>query len=171
MRKEVEQYLESCSDKKKAAEQNKRKEVLIIAGLYTYPEITEDEYDLLDYEQVFIKTIDGEKHFFKNEKVPLEVTDEEYAAILAVTDEVEKEEEETTSGAATFFTVIAWILWIGGLIVAIALSYETRFNFGNFITTLISYLLYGSFCMCASELFKKLASINNTLSDIKKKIK
>lgn len=182
MRREVEQYLNNHAVDAKKADAENRAKVLIEAGLYEYPEITEEEYKkIMFYDKAFIKEVDGVRLFYKKEKVPLEVTDEEYAAILATIPKEEErvEDEAASSGAATFFAAIAWIIWIGGLILAIALSVyeaevrnywsytETKFSFSTFITTYITYFVYGCVSMCAAELFKKLQGILNTLKDIK----
>ena len=77
-----------------------------------------------------------------------------------------------SSFAVRFFTVIAWILWIGGLIISIAgaitteSSYygsETKFSFLVFITSAFSYFIYGCIAYCAAELFKQLQTIVSLL--------
>lgn len=73
--------------------------------------------------------------------------------------------------AADFLRVLAWILWIGGILVAILTAKDakidrwgdTHFSFTVFLETLLEYGLYGGFTMCAVELFENVQTIANAL--------
>ncbi len=70
-----------------------------------------------------------------------------------------------TCNAAMFFYVIAWILWIGGIVVAIVTSlaskydYHSSFNWGNFFETLQIYFLYGGSSYCMANVIDYIAGI------------
>ena len=80
--------------------------------------------------------------------------------------------QEEPSFAVRFFSVIAWVLWIGGFIVSIISANTTQegyygtytsFSFAIFISSLFTYFIYGCLSYCAAELFKKLQTIINLL--------
>ena len=147
-----------------------------------YP-ATKQEYDeTISAED---KKIENNMYFVKK-PFPLDLSAEETKAVESTLPDdllqtyrlrasginIEKE-ADNTSVAADFFTILAWLLWIGGLIISIvgALSteeygyYRTRtvFNFLPFITSFITYIIYGCFALCAAELFKKIQTIINLL--------
>ena len=127
-----------------------------------------------------------EDGYYIMKKVPLEVTDEEFSAVEAA---VPKDVLEgirlnvcDTAGiagrhshAATFFNILAIIIWVVGLITAILISRNTvtrefgytvtmeQFNFLLFATTFAASLLTGGVCLCVAELFMRLKSIENLL--------
>ena len=75
------------------------------------------------------------------------------------------------SSAAVFLKIIAWILWIGGLILTIVNSVngasdrygDPCFSWKIFFTGIITYTVYGGFAMCAAELFENIQIIANAL--------
>lgn len=137
--------------KKSEVARKEREETLIRAGLYEEdPEYCEYPPFGMNYTGPIYK--DGKRLFKISKKKPLEVSDEEYAQIIAVLNEREKwsepdkkeepvaaemkQPEETTfeidgkpylqaSSGAKFLRGIAWLLWIGGAIVSIAGSFVT----------------------------------------------
>ena len=144
-------------------------------------EVSKDYYNEYRYNYGEDRKENG-KYYIKISK-PLDVTDEEYDAILAaIPEEKHKELEleaakmiknsdeinDESSWAARFFTGLAILLWIGGLILAIGGAnigdgYRTRFDFATFMSIFVIYLISGSFALCAAELFKKLQTIVNLL--------
>lgn len=182
MRAEVEAYLAKirvAEDEKNRLEreeeekklEKQRRKVLIAAGLFTQQEVevTQEEYNekgLYDV-RYSVKTVDGVQKYFKTKKVPLEVTDEEYQAVAATIKEekTEFDEKEKNNWAVTFFTCMAWIIWIGGLIVAIITSRtpdkwgDMEFSFTLFLGNYAIYVIAGCISLCAAELFKKLHDI------------
>ena len=148
-----------------------------------YIEVSEKEFKQVYTDPQNSKQKNG-KYYIKR-RLPLDVSDEEFQAIEAAlpaetlndlrlrSQGVDVEIETESSGAAKFFTVIAWLLFIGGLILALVVSiteeqygyYSTRtvFNFTTFISTFITYYIAGCFSLCAAELFKKLQAIVNLL--------
>lgn len=74
--------------------------------------------------------------------------------------------------AQTFFTIISWVLWIGGFIFAgfsalVSVGSDTQFSFTVFISTFVIYFISGCFSFCVAELFKILQKILNTLNETK----
>lgn len=151
-----------------------------------YP-CTKDEYDYAIHDDAYRKK-QGDIYYVKK-KLPLDLSDEEFKAVEATfppeilqsfKDQASciktDEEIDGNSTAATFFSVLAWILWIGGLIVAIVSANvtvtnqgyystytESQFSFTVFMSAFIIYFISGCFAMCAAELFKKLQTIVNLL--------
>ena len=83
--------------------------------------------------------------------------------------------EVKSYGFATFFTFLAWFLWIGGLIVAISGAnvvksvdrwgdVETEFSFIQFLTIFLTYLLYGSLAYGMSSVLQKFSGMYDMLS-------
>ena len=225
MNPRVEEYLagvqkEIDAAKAKEAEEarKEREQTLISLGLYT----EEKEYAPEDIRKSYAaatrmgytnsERIDGETRFFRSKKAAIEVTDEEFEAILKakaarealgasqkqaskpaamkpaqtpgeaqpVKAEAVSAEYEMTpaddyfpSSAASFIRVLAWIIWIGGFILAIASSIskeymsaretKTTFLWVNFFTLLITYGVYGGLMMCAAELFSDVRTIAGAL--------
>ena len=148
--------------------------------------------------------IDGTLRYYRKIKVYPEISDETYNELMDTLQEkdaltakppvLEKKEEkkplefsitphpiQDTSNAALFMKIIAYILWIGGLILAIVssrveVSYssyytETVFQWTTFFTMILTYGLLGCFAMCMSEIFENISIIKNLLlgSDVKEK--
>lgn len=135
--------------------------------------------------------VDGEERVYTTVKKPAEISDEEYSLLCELIAErdhlknasakpepsdppfqIEMRSGTDSSHAATFLKLIAWFLWIGGIVLAFMLSAtETRsgteIDWTIFLTTALTYALYGALSMCASELFRNLQSILNALLSIK----
>ena len=146
------------------------------------------------------ETIDGVKRYYREvKKVYPEISDETYNELQQVIKEKEaltpkpsastrtekaedKKPEEFdvvakdawgTGFAAKFMRTLAWILWIGGLILSVVLSlrqeadgyYSTKtvFDWASFLTFLSIYAFAGCFALCMSELFANISSINAKL--------
>lgn len=76
----------------------------------------------------------------------------------------------TGSGFAAFLRVLAWIVWIGGLIISIAgaqvtevgrYSSSTSFSFSAFLTTFLAYVINGVLLMGMASIVE---NISNTYS-------
>lgn len=79
------------------------------------------------------------------------------------------------SKGADFLRVVAWLVWIGGLILAIATGFvektvsnyypytEKTFDWGIFFTVLGTYALYGGLIWSVSLLFEDVHDISNAL--------
>lgn len=88
--------------------------------------------------------------------------------------DVDAKNTSRNSSAAKFLKAIAWVLWIGGLLLAIlsarvekvTSSYrvETVFEWQTFISVSTLYFVTGSFAMCMSELFENISSIANRVT-------
>ncbi len=76
------------------------------------------------------------------------------------------EEESGTGFGCGFMKFVAWLLWIGGLILSIVLCHN---DFAVFFQMFILYFFAGAFAMCFSELFKNVSIIKNELCKLNKK--
>lgn len=142
---------------------------------------------------------DGTLQYYRTTKLPVAVSDEEYAQICELLAKKAQLDEEANTGAqpedsdppfqiemssgsnnsgyAFFFKIIAWVLWIGGAILALTTSSvqvgygDTRFRFSLFLPTALTYLLYGGAAMCAAELLENIAAIRTALQSIRFKRK
>lgn len=91
--------------------------------------------------------------------------------------ELRKDVNMTNSSGAGFLRFLAWIIWIGGLILAIAsgisseaygyYSSRTTFNWQNFFTVSGTYGIYGGLAWCVGWLFKDVHGIYNMLFALK----
>ncbi len=87
---------------------------------------------------------------------------------------VESSTLEGKSFAATFLKVIAWILWIVGLLIAVLSAggvsttsnyrASTTFELITFLSILVPYFVAGSVAMCLSELFKNISMITSRVA-------
>lgn len=81
--------------------------------------------------------------------------------------ELEKDQNTVSSAGAKFLWALAWLFWIGGLILAIVSSigsgdygrYSSSFNWQNFFTILITYAIYGGLACCVSFLLEEVHTI------------
>lgn len=90
--------------------------------------------------------------------------------------ELEKAQETDCYGAR-FLRALAYILWIGGLILAIATSIGTETNYygrstttflwSNFVNVLSNYAIYGCAAWSVSLLFADIHGINVALNSLK----
>lgn len=61
------------------------------------------------------------------------------------------------SPAADFMIVLAWILWVGGVVISIfKANTSSVFNWLIFISNVITYLVSGGFAYCFAELLKNI---------------
>lgn len=171
---EAQKQKEAEEQKKRISEKAKRDQTLIRLGLYEKGrvEVTKDDY----YDDV--QKIDGVKHYYRlDAKIALDVTDEEYEAILKTLPESETpassdsspEEQAPKSGAATFFSAIAYITWIFGFIAA-AIAAAAAESFTIFLIDIVVFFFAGAICLCAAEHFKKLALIHQEIKKISEKM-
>ena len=177
MQERVEAFLRKCQNAKNAEEFSYRYKVLEYAGLLTdkmeFVEVTKAEYeDALKEQQGTNFGNDGKYYVFK--KVPVEVSDEEFAAVEKESPEkvLNKLKKVTTSTkkeknkAVVIFMVLACIMWVGGLILAISTSVTATnvfydsfrqydFSFSVFLSTLLSYVPYGAVLFLLAVLCKR----------------
>lgn len=159
----VQKRLEELRREVEVGEQRRRAEILTQAGFYEWHNET-----------------------FGQLKVPYEVSDEQYAQIVELYGrkkalepeaqeppfQVEMRSYSENSGAAVFFKIIAFVLWIGGAVLALMTSFvedrhgDLDFQFLLFLPTVLTYLLYGGAAMCAAELLENVAAIRNALTSI-----
>lgn len=190
MNEKVQAFLDKCEDQHELEEMNYHYLVMSHAGLltdeYDFFQVSQKEYK--QYSSSAIATKEENGKYYVKKRVPIDIPDEEFTAVESAIPKdtladirlkskgVEANKEAESSGAATFFTIVACILFVGGFILALVSSisrewisgyyrghYETKFDFMIFITTFLTYFLYGCFSLCAAELFKKLQTIVNLL--------
>lgn len=98
---------------------------------------------------------------------------EEKAAITEY--ELEKGQPEE-SGLASLLSVLAWLTWIGGLIIAIAganvtqISYyseKTEFSLATFLTLLVPFVIYGAILMGMSTMARQIAETYGMVNGLK----
>lgn len=145
------------------------------------------------------ETVDGETLFYKNgKKIYPSISDEEYDSLLRIAKEKDRiaekenalnnrstskekkpaqyiisaENTQDNSFAGKMLRALAWVYWIGGLIVAIFTSRvevvsgyhtETAFQWGTFITSLILYISLGIACLCMAELHSNIYVIASSI--------
>ena len=81
---------------------------------------------------------------------------------------------EEKSSFATFLQILAWICWIGGLIIAISGaqildSYSSRhtvFSFGTFLTLFLPYLIDGVIVMCMATIVNHISCTYSIVSGL-----
>lgn len=80
--------------------------------------------------------------------------------------------EMGTGFAPKFMAVVTVIIWLGGAIVAYALSSsEQGFNWTNFLTWIFACFLAGSLSLCLAELFENVAIMTNKICEMSEKQK
>ena len=76
----------------------------------------------------------------------------------------------TGSGFATFLRVIAWISWVGGLIISIAgvssYRYQASSSVVTFLTLFLSYFIYGVLFMCLATVVDQVSATYSIVSGI-----
>ena len=134
---------------------------------------------------------DGKWCYAKRTKKPIDVTDEEFAQIRKALEDREKwiqrkqvtvteqKIEETliepmerpfsfsVSKGAKFLFVIAWILWIGGLIASIVNANAAvmgDFSWTLFLSSALTYFFEGGVVMCAAEGLNNLQAIRDAVT-------
>ena len=182
MQEKVAEFIQKHEDEQKQKEEKYRAEVISASGLISdevdFVETTFAEYNTWHYnDSSMCKEEDGK--YYVKKRLPIILTDEEFAAlekampsdklaeIRAKIDGISIE-KEGKSWAGRFLTVIAVILWVGGLIISISGAnvengWRKEFSFEIFMSIFIVYFISGCFALCGAELFKKLQEIVNLL--------
>lgn len=83
----------------------------------------------------------------------------------------EIDDSEKKSSFASFLRLLAWITWIGGLIVSISGATIGSFNFATFLTLFTSYLIYGALLMGMATIVDKITDTNNKVNELVKMLK
>ena len=112
---------------------------------------------------LFVKDVVFEQKI-KEEDIPAELKDE-----------VDVSSFEKKSTFASFLRFLAWIVWIGGLIISITganittvgyYSTYTEFSFGTFLTLFITYLIYGVILMGMATIVDRITDTNNKVNEL-----
>lgn len=204
----LEKYLTETQKTLDEAKEQERKELLISLGLFdTIKEIVPEDLPLSMYSKegfTSLEMFDGKYKYCRITRVPIEINENEYQQICLM-EQMKKEilnntepttpppepeykaeaiSTSSTSWGSKCLRFLAWILWIGGLIIAILTanvdkyvgSYSTRivFDWPLFIQTIILYGVSGAITMCAAELLENISIIATAIrgfriKEIKKK--
>ncbi len=175
MQEKVESFLSKCEHEKKLAEEKYRWLVQEQAGLLNdeegYVEVSQE-----DWEQY--RTSDSRPtqyvngKYYVTKKLPIKMTDEEFAAVEKEIPEkvlkgLKRESTETNKEKDWPYTIllsVACLVWAIGLIISISsatifsgyfASEITGFSFITFLSALVPYLLYGAICFFLAEVCKK----------------
>ncbi|MBO4278110.1 MAG: hypothetical protein J5925_06920 [Clostridia bacterium] len=163
MNKSVEEFLQKKEKEAAEAERKKKDALLIELGLYDKEYSVDNKYSA-EYPESEWNSETGSSRYFK--KVPMPVSDEEYAALLKY-----KKGPEENNTVSVVFKVLAWIVFIGGIITGAVLgrtevgglySSHTEFSF-------IAALPYWAACFVGGMIFLGFAEIIQLLHDIKRK--
>lgn len=158
MKKEVEEFLNQSRQERKQAQRKAREPFLLELGLYRVIPMPEggNEEDYPDF--------DNGEHCRKE---PLEVTDEEYAALC---DEVEKKEKKDWPVWPVYqlLFVLAIAVWAMGLILGFVTSgqitdYNGGFSFLSAVSTWLTFAVYGAVLLALSEFVRLMKKRNGEL--------
>lgn len=169
MNKLVAEYLSEKEVAEHAEELKKKNELLLNLGLYekiyTKDTVSSAEFPYGDWDEEA-----GAYRYYK--KVPVEVTDEEYAKILHY--QREKPETGSTNGVAFVFRVMAWITFIVGFIAGLVLGAQerivldyysvntsTEFSFATAFACWGVFFVSGMFLLGFSEIIRLLNDMND----------
>ncbi|MBR2977122.1 MAG: hypothetical protein IKM36_02460 [Oscillospiraceae bacterium] len=119
MNEKLQAYLERKKSNRICEEKAKRDAYLLKIGLYNkeYSNENGPSQEYPDYE--IDQTTQAFKYF---RKVPIDVTDEEYAELLKY-----KDAEKQQNRIAQIFRVIAWVTFVAGFIVGLIFGRESGF--------------------------------------------
>ncbi len=166
------QLVEKFLADKKAEYANKkaefRKETLLDLGLYE-KEYSPDNTFSSDYPYSEWDNESASSKYFN--KIPVEVTDEEYAEITKYSSNAYKEYANANNPVATVLIAIACIIYLGGFIAGIALGTvevtkgyyytytDTEFSFAIALTYWFVTLVSGTVLLGFAEIIKLLETI------------
>lgn len=180
MHPQVEKYLADYQEKKSKKEMEDRAQLLLALGFHAEEdkEISKEEYLSIKENITKKEKIGGVKHYYiKKEALPLEMTNEEYQAILATQpkqlNKITKENIASSSFAARFLNGITSFIWIGGALAFIIFGLQNAWDIG--IAILCGFIISGLFFKCFAEFFEnqheilsELQKTNKTLNQQKK---
>ncbi len=147
-------------DKKKEEQEKLKKKHLDELDLFDTEDATANDYDIVKYEN-------GVAHYYK--KVPIEVTDEEYAEICKYA----MSTNALQNVVSKVFYGTAIVIWILGTILSLVLaeqtvpsidyleSGETTFSWGIFLFGVFATFISGMIFLGFSEIIKLLQKIVN----------
>ncbi len=166
MNEKVKGFLnEKAAEERKKYEEEKKKKVLelgLCEKVYSEDGAYSTEFPYSEYDRVTLKT-----KWYKRE--PISITDEEYEEIRKYS-KVEKENENIIAQA---LEVIAWVIFIGGVIAGIILGNvevlkgtyyqytDTEFSFAVAFTYWCIALISGTMFLGFAEIIKLLEDIKN----------
>lgn len=157
MHEKVREYIDRKENERLERKKESQRQHLIDLGLfeteYSKDEIRSTEYPCLD-----------EKTYRYYKRIPLEVTDEEYAAICSY-DKVDESVSPTGNPIAKALKIVGWIIIIGGFIAGIVFAnVYSEFNWGIAIAQWTQSIVSGLMFFGFAEIIKLLQSILNKQS-------
>ena len=172
MNKVVEDYL-NIKAKEAADEEQKKKDALLLElGLYEKEYSPNGKYSP-DYPLSEWDSENNTSKYYK--KIPIVVSDDEYLEILKYQKTTAAEDEakiKKTNTVSIIFKVLAWIVFVGGLLAGIVLG-QTEVIDGYSTYTEFSFataLLYWAISFVSGMFFLGFAEIIQLLHDLRKKV-
>ena len=175
MQEKVESFLNKCEHEKKLAREKYCWLVQEYAGLLNeeegYVEVSKEDWERFkNSESRPVQYANGK--YYVTKKLPIKMTDEEYAAVEKeipekVLNGMKRESTDTNKDKDWPYIIlltVACLIWAAGLIISISASplfsglYTKElsgFSFITFFGTLVPYLLYGAICFFLAEVCKK----------------
>lgn len=149
------ELLKEYYEKKEREERKQKEDFLIKLGLYEDYEATSDDYTYHEW-------ANGQLQYYKS--IPIDLTDEEYEKVKAVHERTKSVSESTKSGdgVAYLFLSIAWILYIGGAIIGLAVFWGSESEMSVLIW--LSAFFSGTLFMGFGQVINLLSKINDKLS-------
>lgn len=159
MNENVKAFLDKKKEEERAKQEKERNKVLIDLGLYEKEYSESDsysnEYPLSEWDSVTQTNV-----YYRN--VPYEVTDEEYEQIKKYAAKNDNESDECTNVVVNVLSVIAWIIYIGGLITGCVLAGD-GYDFKWSVAWLYwcAAIISGTMFLGFAEIIKLLEAIKN----------
>ncbi len=158
MKKEVEEFLSRSRQERGETRREQQKEFLLELGLYRVIPMPEggDEKEYPDFENAE-----------RCRKEPLDVTDEEYAALC---DEVEKKTKKDWPIWPVYqiLFVLTIVVWVMGLVIGFSIGGQTMGEYTSFsvmaaLSTWITFAVYGAVLLALSEFVRLMKKRNGEL--------
>ncbi len=158
VKKEVEEFLNRSRQERDEARKKAQRSFLLELGLYRVIPMPEggDEKEYPDFENAE-----------RCRKEPLEVTDEEYAALC---DEVERKTKKDWPVWPVYqlLFVLAIVVWGMGLLMGFFMGRQTMGEYANFsimaaLSTWITFAVYGAVLLALSEFVRLMKKRNGEL--------
>ena len=174
MQEKVESFLNKCEHEKKLAREKYCWLVQEYAGLLNeeegYVEVSKEDWERFKNSESQ-PVLYANKKYYVTKKLPIKMTDEEFAAVEKeipekVLNGMKRESTDTNKDKDWPYIIlltVACLIWAAGLIISISASVITSgyfnefsgFSFITFLSGLVSYLLYGAICFFLAEVCKK----------------
>lgn len=169
MNDKVKEFLNSKKEAEQKKYEEEKQKTLIELGLFEKVYSPNDNYSE-EYSSYEWDSANSTNKYYK--KVTIEITDEEYQEVKKYS---KKEETTENNPIATALTVIAWVIFIGGVIAGCAMGMVEvqRGNYYTYTDTEFSFavaFVYWCVSLISGTMFLGFAEIIKLLDAIKKKL-